>query len=159
MSNLIPGNHKYLTLKNRLYIKMALTRGDSFKDIARFICKNPTTISQEVKKHRLSDWYHKGAFYNAHNFCLHRYRCRKSNVCHKTQITDRTLFSTRTDVDFGLLGSDTRARCVDMDTVHSSRDSKKVLLTFLRKEKRFLAYLMNRCTAVAVDLWRERFNH
>ena len=38
-----------------------------------------------------------------------------------------------------------------MDTVHSSNESKKVLLTFfLKREKLFLAFLMNRCTKGAV---------
>lgn len=83
MSNLIPGNHKHLSLQDRLYIEKALSSATSFKDIARFLCKDPSTISKEVKKHRLSDWYHKGTFYNAHNFCIHRYHCRKTNVCGK----------------------------------------------------------------------------
>ena len=71
MSNLIPGNQKHLTLEDRLYIEKALSNGTSFKDIARFLCKDPTTIAKEVRKHRLSDWYHKGPFYNAKNFCIH----------------------------------------------------------------------------------------
>lgn len=70
MSNFIPGNQKHLSLQDRLYIQNALSSGTSFKDIARFLCKAPSTISKEVKKHRLSDWYHKGSFYNAHNFCI-----------------------------------------------------------------------------------------
>ncbi len=38
-----------------------------------------------------------------------------------------------------------------MDTVHSSNESKKVLLTFfVKQEKLFLAFLMNRCTKGAV---------
>ena len=36
-----------------------------------------------LKLHRVSDWYHKGSFLNAHNFCIHRYHCRKTNVCRK----------------------------------------------------------------------------
>ena len=295
MSNLIPGNQKHLTLEDRLYIEKTLSNGTSFKDIARFLCKDPTTISKEVRKHRLSDWYHKGSFYNAKNFCIHRYHCRKTNACnklilcgikcascptcnqtcrdfirehcrrldqapyvcngcdkalhkctiahkyvydarfadrkyrellsscreginmtkkelfekdrlvshliyqgqspyqivtnhpeldmtvrtlytyidkglftsrnidlkrkpkfrprkcHKTQITNREVFSGRMYSDFLLLDSGCIERAAEMDTVHSSRDSKKVLLTFyLRKEKLFLAYLMNRCTAASV---------
>lgn len=83
MSKLIPGNQKHLTLEDRLYIEDALNKQVSFKDIARFLCKDPTTISKEVRAHRLSDWFHKGTFYNAHNFCVHRYRCQKTNVCNK----------------------------------------------------------------------------
>ena len=69
MSKYIPGNQKHLTLNDRIYIENELNKGTSFKDIARFLCKDPTTISKEVKAHRLSDWYHKGTFYNAKNFC------------------------------------------------------------------------------------------
>lgn len=83
MSKYIPGNQKHLTLDDRIYIQNELNKGTSFKDIARFLCKDPTTISKEVKAHRLSDWYHKGTFYNAHNFCIHRYHCKKTNACEK----------------------------------------------------------------------------
>ena len=60
MSKYIPGNQKHLTLENRIYIENELNKGTSFKDIARFLCKDPTTISKEIRAHRLSDWYHKG---------------------------------------------------------------------------------------------------
>ena len=83
MSKYIPGNQKHLTLEDRIYIENELNKGTSFKDIAKFLCKDPTTISKEVKAHRLSDWYHKGTFYNAKNFCIHRYHCQKTNACGK----------------------------------------------------------------------------
>ena len=83
MSKYIPGNNKHLTLKDRCFIQDSLEQGMTFKDIACYLCKDPTTISKDVKGHRLSDWYHKGTFYNAHNFCVHRYHCRKTNVCNK----------------------------------------------------------------------------
>lgn len=292
MSRYIPGNQKHLTLDDRRYIERSLNQGLSFKEIAKYLCKDPTTISKEVRAHRLSDWYHKGTFYNAHNFCIHRYRCRKTNVCrkiilcdvkcascptcnqtcpdfvrercsrldkapyvcngctkainhctiahkyrydakfadrkyrelltssrsginmskhelrqkdmvisplvsqgqspyqiitnhpeldmsvrtlytyldeglftarnidlkrkvkfkprkcHSTQIKDRTVFQGRMYTDFQALSPD---RWTEMDTVHSSNESKKVLLTFfLKQEKLFLAFLMNRCTKGAV---------
>ena len=41
----------------------------------------------------------------------------------------------------------------EMDTVHSSQDSKRVILTFfLTREKLFLAFIMNRCTKGTVKL-------
>ena len=294
MSRYIPGNQKHLTLEDRIYIENELNKGTSFKDIAKFLCKDPTTISKEVKAHRLSDWYHKGTFYNAKNFCIHRYHCKKTNACgkivlcgvkcascptcnqtckdfekercnrldkapyvcngcpkkinhctiahkytynarfsnrkyreklsdsraginltkhelrkkdriisplieqgqspyqivtnhpelelsvrtvysyldqglftarnidlkrkvkfkprkcHKTQITNRTVFINRSYHDFQALQLPFFA---EMDTVHSSKESKKTLLTFFfTKEKLFLAFLMNRCTAGAVRL-------
>jgi len=62
MSKFIPGNQKHLTLDDRRYIERSLNQRLSFKEIARFLCKDPTTISKEVRGHRLSDWYHKGLF-------------------------------------------------------------------------------------------------
>lgn len=83
MSKYIPGNQKHLTLNDRIYIKNALAKGTSFKDIAAFLCKAPSPISKEVRAHRISDWYHKGTFYNSKNFCIHRYHCNKTNACGK----------------------------------------------------------------------------
>ena len=59
MSKYIPGNQKHLTLNDRIYIENELSKGATFKDIAAFLCKDPTTISKEVKSRRLSDWYTK----------------------------------------------------------------------------------------------------
>lgn len=83
MSKYIPGNQKHLTQEDRIYIENSLNRGFTFKDIAKYLCKDPTTISKEIKAHRLSDWYHKGSFYNSKNFCIHRYHCKKTNACEK----------------------------------------------------------------------------
>lgn len=83
MSKYIPGNQKHLTLEDRIFIENSLNKGLTFKDIAKYLCKDPTTISKEVRAHRLSDWYHKGSFYNAKNFCIHRYHCKKTNACEK----------------------------------------------------------------------------
>ena len=83
MSKYIPGNQKHLTLNDRIYIENELAKGTPFKNIAAFLCKDPTTISKGIRTHRLSDWYHKGTFYNAKNFCIHRYHCQKANACGK----------------------------------------------------------------------------
>lgn len=88
MSKYIPDNQKHLSLDDRKYIKRSLDQGLSFKEIAKYLCKDPATISKEIRAHRLSDWYHKDTFYNAHNFCIHRYRCRKTNVCRKLILCD-----------------------------------------------------------------------
>lgn len=83
MSKYIPGNQKHLTIEDRIYIQNELDKGTSIKDIARFLCKDPTTISKEVKARRASDWFHKGTFLNAKNFCTKRFRCKKTNACNK----------------------------------------------------------------------------
>ena len=48
MSKYIPGNQKHLSLEDRKYMERSLNASCSFKDIARFLCKDPTTISKEV---------------------------------------------------------------------------------------------------------------
>ena len=89
MSHLIPGNQKHLSLKDREYIYEALNDGRSFKDMARFLCKDPTTISKEVRLHRSMNTWNKGSFNNPQNFCVKRFNCRKTNVCDKLFICDR----------------------------------------------------------------------
>ena len=78
----------------------------------------------------------------------------KSRRVHKTQITNREVFLNRMYGDFLSLGLD---NWTEMDTVHSSRESRRVLLTFyIRREKLFLAFIMNRCTKGAVRLVFDR---
>ena len=88
MSKLIPGNHKYLTLNERLYIEHSFNEGSSLKDIARFLCKDPTTISKEIKLHRVQNTWNKDSFNNPYNFCIHRFRCKKTNACEKIILCD-----------------------------------------------------------------------
>jgi len=86
MSKLIPGNNKHLTLDDRLYIASSLDQGISFKEISKYLCKDPTTISKEIRLRRMTDTHHKGSFTNKNNFCIHRFRCKKTNVCDKLVI-------------------------------------------------------------------------
>ncbi|MDO4438114.1 MAG: IS30 family transposase [Eubacteriales bacterium] len=88
--------------------------------------------------------------FTARNIDLKRKTKFKPRKCHKTQISDRSVFISRTYSDFQALNPSVY---VEMDTVHSSRESKKTLLTFFfPKEKLFLAFLMNRCTKGAVRI-------
>ena len=76
---------------------------------------------------------------------------------HKPQIKDRSVFIRRIFSDFQALELDHFA---EMDTVHSSQDSKRVILTFfLTREKLFLAFIMNRCTKGAVKLVFNKLEH
>lgn len=88
MSKLIPGNHKHLTLDDRLYIEESLDKGRSFRSIARYLCKDPSTISKEVWRHRIVNTWNRGSFNNPYNFCIHRFHCRKTNACNKLLICD-----------------------------------------------------------------------
>jgi IS30 family transposase len=86
----------------------------------------------------------------ARNIDLKRKVKFKPRKVHKTQIKDREVFNGRLYADFHALGLDHFA---EMDTVHSSRESKRVILTFfLTREKLFMAFIMNRCTKGAVKL-------
>lgn len=94
--------------------------------------------------------YLDNGLFTARNIDLKRKSKFKPRKCHKTQITDRSVFAGRTYTDFLSLNPDVH---VEMDTVHSSQESKKTLLTFFfPKEKLFLAFLMDRCTKGAVHL-------
>ena len=88
MSNLIPGNSKHLTLDDRLFIEKSLNEHKSFREIARYLCKDPSTISKEVWRHRIANTWNHGSFNNPYNFCIHRYKCRKTNACRKLVICD-----------------------------------------------------------------------
>ena len=68
MSKLIPGNHTHLTLEDRQYIEEALNHHASFRDISKYLCKDPSTISKEVFHNRIVNTFHKGSFINPHNF-------------------------------------------------------------------------------------------
>lgn len=75
MSKLIPGNHKHLTLDDRTFIEQSLNEGKSFREISKYLCKDPSTISDEVFKNRIANTWNRGSFNNPHNFCVHRFRC------------------------------------------------------------------------------------
>ena len=84
MSKLIPGNQKHMSLDDRLFIEDSLNKNLPFKDIAKYLCKDPSTISKEVRKYRLSDYLPtKGFFSNERNHCIHRFKCNLVNVCRK----------------------------------------------------------------------------
>ncbi|BDZ82054.1 hypothetical protein Lac2_01880 [Claveliimonas bilis] len=92
--------------------------------------------------------------FTARNIDLKRKVHFKPRKCHKTQITDRAVFTNLSYRDFCSLAF---TGYVQMDTVHSSRESKKTLLTmFFTEEKLFLAFLMNRCTKGPVRLVFDR---
>lgn len=72
---------KFFTYEERLSLQKYLKESFSFKDIARKLGKNPTTISREVRKH-LSEVAtgHPGFSFNP---CKNRFNCRKKSVCQK----------------------------------------------------------------------------
>ncbi len=45
------GNQKHLTLSERIHIEKSLLAGESFAAIGRKLCKDPSTISKEIRRH------------------------------------------------------------------------------------------------------------
>lgn len=72
---------KFFTYEDRLDLQKYLKVSVSFKEIARRIDKNPTTISREVRKYSsVIATGHPGFPFNT---CKNRYECRKKKVCGK----------------------------------------------------------------------------
>lgn len=78
MSNLIPGNQKHLTAEDRVFIETSLDKNMPFCEIAKYLCKDPSTISKEVKKHRILKEHNDFA---SPNQCALRSSCHLQNVC------------------------------------------------------------------------------
>lgn len=80
MSILIPGNQKHLTQEDRVFIETSLDKNMPFTEMAKYLCKDPSTISKEVKKHRL---FREHNDFSSPNQCAHRSSCHLKNVCHR----------------------------------------------------------------------------
>lgn len=70
-------NHSHLTLSDRIYIEQALERCMKFKDIAIFIGKDPSTVSKEIRRHRVDKQTDRKTA-----LCERRSVCTKRNMCH-----------------------------------------------------------------------------
>ena len=65
--------HSHLTLSDRIYIEQALERRMKFKDIAVFIGKDPTTVSKEIRRHRVvKESSRKTALWRPHKILCNR---------------------------------------------------------------------------------------
>ena len=71
--------NKHLTLDERNFIEQELAKNTSFKEIAKYLSKDPTTISKEVRKHRIRK--EGQAIHVNYNHCAKRYRCHRKNLC------------------------------------------------------------------------------
>ena len=71
---------KHLTLEDRNYIEQALNQNMTFKEIGKFLSKDASTISKEVKKHRIRKEPNTFNNYSG-NVCAKRFNCSKKNVC------------------------------------------------------------------------------
>ena len=69
----------HLTLDDRIYIQNALERGLTFKDMSRYLKKDPTTISKEIKKRRFEKRMIESGEYGGH--CALEETCTRTLLC------------------------------------------------------------------------------
>lgn len=80
--------NKHLTLELRNRIELGLNKGLSFKAIGSDVGKDCTTVSKEVKNHRV---FEKSGSYGRHfNDCIHRLTCSQRDVCFNCSRTARS---------------------------------------------------------------------
>ena len=71
--------NKHLTLDERNIIEQELTKNTNFNEIAKLLSKDPTTISKEVRRHRIRK--EGQAIHVNFNHCAKRYHCHRKNLC------------------------------------------------------------------------------
>jgi IS30 family transposase len=71
----------FFTYEERLTLQKYLKESQSFKEIARTLGKNPSTISREVRKYLSEVATGYPGF--PHNTCKNRFNCRKKDLCGK----------------------------------------------------------------------------
>jgi len=70
---------KHLGLQERIVIESCLNSGSSFKDIALSIGKDPSTVSKEVKRNRITQ--SPNSFNSGPNMCAKVSTCLKTKLC------------------------------------------------------------------------------
>ena len=70
---------KHLTLSDRIYIEQGLLQHKSFKEIAAFLYKDPTTISKEIRRSRETQPVHRTLCHD----------CRLFNGCHVQHLCEK----------------------------------------------------------------------
>ena len=71
--------NKHLTLDERNFIEQELSRNTSFREIAKYLGKDPSTISKEIRKHRIKK--EGQAIHVNFNHCAKKYNCHRKNLC------------------------------------------------------------------------------
>ena len=67
--------NKHLTGDDRHFIEDSLNHKMSYVSIAKALCKDPTTISKEVKTHSILK--RSGCFGKNYNNCKHQFFCKR----------------------------------------------------------------------------------
>ena len=68
----------HLSLSDRIFIENALAKQLNFKEIARYLQKDPTTVSKEIKRHRIEK-IHGSPEYGIH--CALESTCKITDLC------------------------------------------------------------------------------
>ena len=71
--------HSHLSLDERITIAQLLKEKSSFKAIARELGRDPSTISKEIRRHRIPK--RSGAIGKSFNNCAHRSGCDCRRLC------------------------------------------------------------------------------
>ena len=69
----------HLTLDERNIIEQELAKNTSFKNIALYLDKSPSTISREIRKHRIRK--EGQAIHVNFNHCAKKFNCHRHNLC------------------------------------------------------------------------------
>jgi transposase, IS30 family len=93
MEEFLMNTQKHLTLEARTTIELELSKASSFKRIALLLNKDCTTISKEVRLHRIFE--KTGAYGKAFNDCIHSFNhnCNLRCVCHRCDFKKRPCWS------------------------------------------------------------------
>ena len=73
------GTFKQFTLEERITIQNELNSQTSFKALAEQLCKSPSSISREVRRH--VEQKESGGYGRQFNDCANRFSCKLENVC------------------------------------------------------------------------------
>jgi len=71
---------KHLTHEDRTFIQEALLNNRTLKYMSEYLCKDPTTISKEIKRNRVL----KINFFEFKGGCANRRNCKVKNLCNDT---------------------------------------------------------------------------
>lgn len=100
MEEYIMNTQKHLTLDARTIIELELGKGRSFKAIGQLLNKDCTTISKEIRNHRIFE--RKGAFGKAFNDCMYTFNraCDMRCICDRCTTKKRPCWSCGKCIDF-----------------------------------------------------------
>lgn len=79
MNRIINTTQKHLTQDDRVFIEKSLDKHCSLRSIATELSKDPTTISKEIKKHRIFQKHN--TFNEKPNRCNLSRECHRKNIC------------------------------------------------------------------------------